>query len=31
MQIRKFNSLDCSRSDDRLGPGSLTAIGSGEG
>ena len=31
MQRRKFTSLDCSRSDDRLGPGWLTAIGSKEG
>ena len=31
MQRRKFTSLDCSRNDDRLSPGSLTARGLGEG
>ena len=31
MQRGKFTSLHCSRSNDRLGPGSLTAIGAGEG
>ena len=31
MQRGKFTSLHCSRSNDRLGPGSLTVIGAGEG